>query len=373
MSSAALDFERGLPASVDAERAILGGISLDNACFYQCADIGANSFSLESHQRIFHCIAEMMSENRAVDIVTLAEELRTRRAIESIGGVSYLASLIEGLPRRLSIEEYVKIVRDKWVLREAIGICSIGITRAADQSEDAAELIADIDRQLLQIADASSTESTLAAQNTVAFEGLSDLRERKIEPAVSTGVHSLDRIIGGYKRKRLYVVGGRPSMGKTSLMIEAAIQHCVRRIRTRLVSLEMTAEELLHRIFGVISEIPFERLIEPDRLTEDEWKRVQVARKVVDTWPLEIDERDGQTIDFALAGCRMSCRRRGTGFIAVDYVQNLRFIGPGKLRYQEISDAAKKLRQFAKEENVPVMLLSSITEGQEKNPNKRPT
>ncbi len=129
---------------------------------------------------------------------------------------------------------------------------------------------------------------------------------------MSTGAHSLDRIIGGYKRKKLYVVGGRPSMGKTSLMIEAAIQHCCRRIRTRLVSLEMTAEELLHRIFAAVSEVPFERLIEPDRLTQDEWERVKLARKMVDAWPLEIDERDGQTIDFALAGCRMSCRRRGT-------------------------------------------------------------
>ena len=163
-------------------------------------------------------------------------------------------------------------------------------------------------------------------------------------------------------------------MGKTSLMIEAAIQHCCRRIRTRLVSLEMTAEELLQRIFAAVSEIPFERLIEPDRLNPDEWERVENARRFVETWPLEIDDRDGQTIDFALAGCRMSCRRRGTGFVAVDYVrENLRFVGPGKLRYQEISDAARKLRQFAKEENIPVLLLSSITESGDKSPSKRPT
>jgi replicative DNA helicase len=125
-------------------------------------------------------------------------------------------------------------------------------------------------------------------------------------------------------------------------------------------------------LFAAVSEVPFERLIEPDILTKDEWERVQTARGLVDAWPLEIDDRDGQTIDFALAGCRISCRRRNTGFVAVDYVQNLRFVGSGNLRYQEISDAAKKLRQFAKEENVPVLLLSSITEGQDKNPNKRP-
>lgn len=366
-------FEQGLPASIDAEQAILGGILLDNACFYQCSDLSEKSFALDSHMRIFSCIADMMARNCAVDIVTLAEELRQRKEIESIGGVSYLASLTEGLPRRLSIENYVEIVRDKWVLRSTINICSTAITRAADQSENAADLVAEIDRMLLEIARTSGTEASLASQTATAFEELSALRERRIEAAVSTGVRSLDRILGGYKRKKLYVVGGRPSMGKTSLMIEAAIQHCCRGIRSRLVSLEMTPEELLHRIFAAVSEVPFERLIEPDMLTEEEWARVELARKVVDSWPIEIDGRDGQTIDFALAGCRMSCRRRGTGFIALDYVQNLRFTGPGKLRYQEISDAARKLRQFAKEENVPVLLLSSITESQDKNPNKRPT
>jgi len=194
-----------------------------------------------------------------------------------------------------------------------------------------------------------------------------------MEPAVSTGLPSLDGIIGGYKRKRLYVVGGRPSMGKTSLMIEAAIQHCIRGIRTRPVSLEMTSEELLHRIFAAVSEIPFERLAEPETLIDREWQAVTKARALVDEWPLEIDDRDGQSIDFALAGCRLSCRRRQTGFVALDYVQNLRFTGPGTLRYQEISDAARRLRQFAKEENIPILLLSSITEGQDKSSNRRPT
>jgi replicative DNA helicase len=372
MTTFVSELEQGSPISIEAERAILGGISLENACFYECADLSGNCFALDSHQRIFQCIADMMGENRVVDIVTLADELRGRKALESIGGVSYLASLTEGLPRRLGIREYVQIVRDKWVLRQTINICSTAITRAADASEEAALLVADIDRQLLEIAHTSGTEASLASQTATAFDELENLRERKIEPSVSTGVRALDRILGGYKRKKMYVVGGRPSMGKTSLMIEAAIQHCCRRIRSRLVSLEMTSEELLHRIFAAVSEIPFERLIEPDKLTQDEWKCVQTARKMVESWPLEIDDRDGQTIDFALAGCRMSCRRRGTGFIALDYVQNLRFVGPGKLRYQEISDAAKKMRQFAKEENVPVLLLSSITESQDKNPNKRP-
>ena len=364
--------ERGLPVSLDAERSILGAIQQDNAAYYESGDI-EHCFSLDSHRRIYKRQGDLIVSGRSSDIVTLAEELGRHKEIEAVGGVAYLASLTEGLPRRPSIKEYVDIIVDKWTLREAIGVCASGVARATDQSGDAADLIADIDRRLLEIACGKSEEKSLGDQTDSAFQELADIRSGKTEPAVVTSVRSLNRIIGGYKRKRLYVVAGRPSMGKTSKMIDAAIQHCARGIRTRLVSLEMTSEELLHRIFAAVSGVPYERVVEPTVLSDTEWSQVEHARRLVDEWPLEIDDRNGQTIDSALAGCRKSCRRRGTGFVALDYVQILRFTGEAKLRYQQISDAAHKLRQLAKEENIPVLMLSSITESGDKNPNKRPT
>jgi replicative DNA helicase len=365
-------YDAGLPANIDAEKVILGAILLDNAYYYECADLHANCFSLDSHRRIFTRMGQMLVGESAVDLVTLASELRRTKEIDSVGGVAYLASLTEGLPYRPAIAEYIGIVRAKLALRQIITICGDGAARAADQSDDPGDIVADVDRQLLETVRSSTGEPSLASQTESAFQEMADLRECKREPATSTGLASLDRIIGGFKRKRLYVFGGRPSMGKTSLAIEAAIQHCARGIRTRLVSLEMTSDELLQRIFAAVSEIPFERLAVPEFLTDDEWQRLGRAREFVEKWPLEIDDRGGQTIDFALAGCRLSCRRRQTGFVALDYIQNLRFTGPGNLRHQEISDATKRLREFAKTENIPVLLLSSITEGYEKKPNIRP-
>jgi replicative DNA helicase len=365
--------QEAIPANVHAEKTILGAVMLDNAAYYEAADLDAKCFSLDAHQRIFARMGEMLAGELSVDLVTLSNELGRTKELESVGGAAYLSSLTDDLPRRPVIDNYIHIVRDKWALRSIVGICSQGMDRAIDQSEDSADLIADIDRRLLEIARSSDGEPSLAKQTDAAFQELVSIREGRTESAVSTGLADLDGIIGGYKRKRLYVVGGRPSMGKTSLMVEAAIQHCMRGIRTRLVSLEMTSEELLHRIFAAVSEVPFERLIDPHEMPRNDWNRVESAKRLVAEWPLEIDDRDGQTIDFALAGCRISCRRRKTGFVALDYIQNLRFTGPGKMRYQEISDAAKRLRQFAKEENIPVLLLSSITEGTDKNPNKRPT
>ena len=151
-------FERGLPASVDAERTILGAILLDNHAYNEAAEkLVAADFALESHQRIFARIGELMDASRAVDIVTLAEQLAKRKEVESIGGVAYLASLTEGLPRRLSIEEYVRIVKDKSLLRQLINICSMSITRAADQSEDALEILNQAESDLLEVTEKGIT------------------------------------------------------------------------------------------------------------------------------------------------------------------------------------------------------------------------
>jgi replicative DNA helicase len=367
--------ENGLPANVDAERTIMGSILLENSCFLQLAQLGDHPerfFFLDSHQRIIARAGAMIRHGSCVDLVTICDELGKRHELQSIGGAAYLASLTEGIPRRLNIEPHIRIIHDKWQLRQTIATLTDGVARAAEQSESAGDLIADVDRRLLEIAHAAEQEEGLVQQTAQTIEGLRSVRDRRVEASVSTGVQNLDHIVGGYKRKRLYVAGGRPSMGKTSLMVEAAIQHCVRGMRTRLVSTEMTSEELLQRIFAAVSEISFERLIEPDRLAAEEWESVEQARRFVDTWPLEIDDRDGQTIDRVLAGCRMSCRRRATTFVALDYIQNLRFTGPGKLRYQEISDAAQRCREFSKSENVAFLLLSSITESGDKNPNRRP-
>src|SRR6201997_613197 len=146
-------FERGLPASVDAERSILGAILLDNHAYNEAAEkLVAADFALESHQRIFARMAELMDASRAVDIVTLAEELAKRKEVESIGGVAWLASLTEGLPRRLSIEDYVRIVKDKSLLRQTIAESDRVGVLAVDQSGSAEEVLAEAELAFRRIA-----------------------------------------------------------------------------------------------------------------------------------------------------------------------------------------------------------------------------
>src|SRR3974390_983178 len=146
--------DAGLPANIDAEKTILGAILLDNNAHAEAAEkLGADDFSLDSHQRIYVRMSELLGEQRPVDIVTLANELARYKEIEAVGGVAYLASLTEGLPRRPVIEEYVKIVKDKSLLRRLMGICSAAIARAADQSETALEVLGSAETALLEVSE----------------------------------------------------------------------------------------------------------------------------------------------------------------------------------------------------------------------------
>src|SRR3984885_13189350 len=158
-----LSLEAGLPASLDAERTILGAILLDNAAHAEASSrLEPDDFSLDSHRRIFQRMSELVDTQRAVDIVTLANELSRYKEVESVGGVAYLASLTEGLPRRPVIEDYIRIVKDKSLLRRLMSICSAAIARAADQSETALEVIGDAEARLLEVSEKGITHGLQA-------------------------------------------------------------------------------------------------------------------------------------------------------------------------------------------------------------------
>src|SRR5271169_6860284 len=150
--------DAGLPANLDAEKTILGAILLDNASHAEAsARLEPDDFSLDSHRRIYQRMSELINSERAVDIVTLANELSRFKEVESVGGVAYLASLTEGLPRRPVIEEYIRIVKDKSLLRKLMGICSAAIARAADQGETALEVLGAAETQLMEVTDKGIT------------------------------------------------------------------------------------------------------------------------------------------------------------------------------------------------------------------------
>ncbi len=185
-----LQFDSGLPANVDAERTILGAILLDNAAHAEAADkLDFEDFSLDSHRRIYLRMRGLFNAGRSVDIVTLSAELARLKEIESVGGVAYLASLTEGLPRRPMIDEYIRIVKDKSLLRKLMLICSAGIARAADQGENALAVLGEVMSQLNSVEDSNLQGADL--ESVGQWLNQNDVFAERV-PGIFTGIEEYD-------------------------------------------------------------------------------------------------------------------------------------------------------------------------------------
>src|ERR1035438_2160247 len=190
-----LALDAQMPANIDAEKTILGAILLDNAAHAEAAEkIASDDFSLDSHRRIFLRMTELMDSQRAVDIVTLANELARYKEIESVGGVAYLASLTEGLPRRPVIEDYIRIVKDKSLLRKLMAICSMAIAQAADQSEDALGVLDATAGKLIEVEDSSLQGADL--ESVGQWLNQNDVFAERV-PGIYTGIDDYDEMTFG--------------------------------------------------------------------------------------------------------------------------------------------------------------------------------
>jgi replicative DNA helicase len=369
-------FERGLPASIDAERSILGAILLDNHAYNEASEkLVATDFALDSHQRIFSRIGELMDASRAVDIVTLAEELAKRKEVESIGGVAYLASLTEGLPRRLSIEEYVRIVKDKSLLRQLINICSMSITRAADQSEDALEILNAAETDLLEVTEKGITRGFAGIPEIVrdSFGTIDNLyKEGREVTGLATHFTDFDRMTSGLQKSELTIIAARPSMGKTAWAINIAQNAAVRGSKTvAIFSLEMSKESLLRRMLASEALVDSQK-IQKGFLGRDDHEKLSTALERLVEAQIFIDDTPGISLSEMRAKARRLRQTAGSlDLIVIDYLQlmSASIPGPGQRRYenrtQEVSAISRGLKALAKEMNIPVIALSQLSRASE--------
>ncbi len=380
-----LRLDAGLPANIDAEKTILGAILLDNAAHSEAAEkLDASDFSLDSHQRIFLRMTDLMNVQRAVDIVTLANELVRYKEIETVGGVAYLASLTEGLPLRPVIEDYIRIVKDKSLLRKLMAICSAAIARAADQSETALEVIDMAESQLLEVSEKGISQGLQPLDKIVqdSFGSIDNLYSQgaRAVTGLSTGFIKLDEVTSGFQRGELIIIAARPSMGKTALAINIAQNAAVLAKATVAVfSLEMSKESLLRRMLSAQSNVDQRRLQTGFLGHEDHGKLQHALEQLVEAH-MYIDDTAG----VSLAEMRAKARRLkqnagGLDLIVVDYLQLMSATLPtaGGKRYenrtQEVSAISRGLKALAKELSVPVVALSQLSRASERRgDDKRP-
>ncbi|MDR3745675.1 MAG: replicative DNA helicase [Acidobacteriaceae bacterium] len=374
-SLAQLTSADGLPSSVHTEVAILGAMLLDGVAISDAtAKLKADDFSLDSHQRIYRAMGDLMAKGHGVDYLTVQEELSRRRELDSVGGPAYLAFLSEGIPRNFNIESYVRIVKDKSLLRQLMGIFHDGGIRAADQSEDAITVLGDIEAQLAEVADAAIQRGLAGIGEIVAgsFGSIDKLYEQGREvTGLATRYTEFDRMTSGLQDSELIIIAARPSMGKTAWAINIAQNAAVHDGKVVAVfSLEMSKESLLRRMLASEALVNSRKIQTGFLPKEDKGKLLSALERLMES-KMFIDDTPGISLAEMRAKARRLKQQEGQlDLIMVDYLQLMTGSNPtGKKgfenRTQEVSSISRGLKALAKEMHVPVIALSQLSRGSE--------
>lgn len=372
LTSSAAD---GLPSSVHTEIAILGAMLLDGVAISDAtAKLKAEDFSLDSHQRIYRSIIDLMTVGHAVDYTTVRAELERRRELDSIGGPAYLAYLSEGIPRNFNIESYVRIVKDKSLLRQLMAIFADGATRASDQGEDATTVLNDVEAKLAEVADSAIQRGFSGIADIVAssFGSIDKLYEQGREiTGLATHYIEFDRMTSGLQDSELIIIAARPSMGKTAWAINIAQNAAVRDGKVVAVfSLEMSKESLLRRMLASEALVNSRKIQTGFLPREDKGKLLAGLERLMQS-KMYIDDTPGINLAEMRAKARRLKQQEGRlDLIVIDYLQLMTgSTGSNQKKFenrtQEVSSVSRGLKALAKEMRVPVVALSQLSRGSE--------
>jgi replicative DNA helicase len=384
MATTDYSLDRGLPASADAERAVLGAILLDNQAYPQAAEfLRAEDFSLDSHRRIYLRMMELAESGRAIDYVTLTEQLGQHKEIESVGGVAYVTSLTDGLPRVKNIEQYVKIVKDKALLRGLIHAASSAIQQAYEQEAPAEQILDAAESAIFQVAEKRIGQGFMAIPDIVrsSFGSIDKLYEQGQRiTGLETHFTNFDGLTSGLQKSDLIIIAARPSMGKTAFAINIAENAAV--LDKRVVgvfSLEMSREALLLRMLCSQSMVDSHKL-RTGFLGRDDYRKLVDGLAALVEAPIFIDDTPSISLSEMRAKCRRLQQAQGRlDMVIVDYLQLVASapLGGGGRRYenrtQEVSAISRGLKAMAKELRCPVVALSQLSRAPEnRTGNNRP-
>lgn len=363
----------GLPSSVQTEVTVLGAMLLDAVAIIDATEkLRPEDFSLDSHQRIYRAITDLLAQGHAVDHITVREALARKKELDSIGGDSYLAYLTEGIPRNPNVESYVKIIKDKSLLRQLLSIFNDGMVQAADQTEDATNVLNNVEVKLAEVADSAIQRSFSNIPDIVAnsFGSIDALYEQGKEvTGLATHYIELDKMTSGLQDSEMIIIAARPSMGKTAFAINIA-QNCAVKDNkvVAIFSLEMSKESLLRRMLASEAMVGSRKLQTGFIPREDRGRLIAALDRLMNS-KMFVDDTPGITLAEMRAKARRLRQQEGAlDLIVIDYLQLMTGAKSGKgpeNRTQEVASISRGLKALAKEMRVPVIALSQLSRGSE--------
>lgn len=365
-----------LPASIEAERALLGALLLNDEQLVQVAEwLQAEDFYVPAHKIIYQAIIDVTQRLQRVDVVTLQDELRKKKHLENIGGVTYLIALQEDISALGLIDQYGRLIKEKAVLRELINSATCIITHCYNQDEKSIDVVLDnAEKTIFQIANKRIAKNFVQLNIWLkkTFQHLSSIKgHSKGITGIPSGFKSLDHMTSGFQKGDLIVLAARPSMGKTALALSIA-NHAIRYNSTiGFFSLEMAAEQLTLRLLSAESNIAHHN-IRNATITSEEWiELTNVAARLAER-KLFIDDTATLNIMDLRAKARKLKIEHKLDMIVVDYLQLINSIKRHENRHQEVSEISRSLKALAKELNIPVLALSQLSRAVDSRMDKRP-
>jgi len=360
-----------LPANIEAERSILGAVLLDNHAFNDAAEhLKPEDFSIDSHRRIYSRMMDLAESSRPIDIITLVEELEQKKDLQAVGDVGYISGLLDGVPDRPSIEHYVKIVRDKAILRGLINISNAAIAKASEQADPADEILNDAEAAVFQLSEKRIGKGFQGIKEIVrnSFGSVDALLQRGQRiTGLATHYTDLDEKTSGFQKSDLVILAARPSMGKTALAMNIAENAAIDDGKVvGIFSLEMSSEALLQRLLCSRAIVDAHKM-RTGSLWGDDMKKIVRAMEELSNALLFIDDSPGISLSEMRAKARRLKQSQGRlDLLVVDYLQ---LMSGGSKRFenrtQEVSSISRGLKAIAKELQVPVLALSQLSRAPE--------
>lgn len=370
--------EKVMPHNIEAEQSVLGSMFLSKYALQKCLEnLESDLFYLDSHVKIFDAIKTLSESGSAIDLTTVTSELSNKGLLKQVGDVDYLTEIINSVPTASNVDEYIKIVEEKAILRKLIVEATNIVTLGYDTSNNLSDTLDQAEKTILNVVRTrKGTEFQKISDVLVKTQSdLEKLSQTKGEiTGIATGFADFDKLTSGLHENELIIIAARPAMGKTAFALNLATNMAINSKKTvALFNMEMSASQLASRMISSVGQIEASRL-RNGRLENNDWKRVNEAISRLGGTKMYIDDTPGMSISEIRAKCRrLSSSSDKLDVVIIDYLQLIngssRYAGQ---RQQEVSEISRSLKTMAMELKIPVIALAQLSRSVEGREDKRP-
>ncbi len=364
------------PQNLEAEMAVLGSMLMDEDAISSATELlDKGSFYKDTHKKIFEAISNLYNANKAVDLITLTDELKRNETLDEIGGASFLTALVNSVPTAANISHYVSIVKEKYILRTLINNATKIVSLCYESEGNVDEVVDSAEKFIFEVSDRKQHGSYVHLKEVIkdSIENIDRLYQKKAHvTGIPSGFIDFDSKTSGLQESDLIVIAGRPSMGKSAFALGIAeYAGVIEKIPLAFFSLEMSKEQLVQRMLCAHAKVDAHK-VRTGYLSPSDWPRLTAAAGKLSEASIFIDDSPAISVMELRAKARRLKAHQDIKLIILDYMQLMRGSGHEENRQQEISDISRSLKSLARELDVPIVAISQLSRAVEARTDHRP-